>query len=332
MHTENDGLEPLDPETAVELFLDHKAMSCTDATVQNHRYRMKHFLEWCDEEQIDNLNVLSGRDIQQYRLWLGAKENISALTIKNQLSGFRVFLKWSASVEAVPENLYTKIMVPRVRRSERSSEQILEAERAKELLDYLSRYEYASIEHVLLAFLWETGMRIGAANSVDLEDLSFEEESVDLKHRPGEGTTLKNGKSGERLVAITSDLAELLQDHIEIKRHDVTDEFDRRPLLTTRNGRMHRNTMRRAINRITAPCYQNKSCPNCTGDSENKCPEAVSPHAIRRGSITHYLTKDVPMEVVGDRMDVSRKVLDKHYDKRSREVKLEQRRRYLDSV
>jgi hypothetical protein len=31
-------------------------------------------------------------------------------------------------------------------------------------------------------------------------------------------------------------------------------------------------------------------------------------------------------------MDVSRKVLDKHYDKRSAEVKLEQRRGYLDEV
>lgn len=31
-------------------------------------------------------------------------------------------------------------------------------------------------------------------------------------------------------------------------------------------------------------------------------------------------------------MDVSRKVLDKHYDKRSEEVRLEQRRGYLDNI
>jgi hypothetical protein len=35
---------------------------------------------------------------------------------------------------------------------------------------------------------------------------------------------------------------------------------------------------------------------------------------------------------VGDRMNVSRDVLDKHYDKRSAEVKLEQRRGYLDNI
>lgn len=58
----------------------------------------------------------------------------------------------------------------------------------------------------------------------------------------------------------------------------------------------------------------------------------MSPHAIRRGSITHYLSEDVPVEVIGDRMNVSRDVLDKHYDKRSEDVGLEQRRGYLENV
>jgi hypothetical protein len=58
----------------------------------------------------------------------------------------------------------------------------------------------------------------------------------------------------------------------------------------------------------------------------------VSPHAIRRGSITHFLTEDVPTEVVSDRMNVSRDVLEQHYDRRSEEVKLEQRRGYLENI
>lgn len=63
-----------------------------------------------------------------------------------------------------------------------------------------------------------------------------------------------------------------------------------------------------------------------------KCPGEVIPHAIRRGSITHFLTRDVPVEIIGNRMNVNCKVIDKHYDRRSEEVKVEQLRRYLDNI
>jgi len=95
---------------------------------------------------------------------------------------------------------------------------------------------------------------------------------------------------------------------------------------------MHRSTLRNVVYRTTAPCFRDDPCPDCTGTSDSKCPEAVCPHTIRRGSITHHLTQDVPVEVVGDRMDVSRDVLNKHYDKRSEDVKLEQRRAFLEEV
>lgn len=87
-----------------------------------------------------------------------------------------------------------------------------------------------------------------------------------------------------------------------------------------------------SVYRMTAPCFREEPCPNCNQGLEKKCPEAVSPHAIQRGSITHFLTSDVPEEVVSDRMNVSRKVLHQHYDNRSAEVKLEQRRGYLNNI
>lgn len=249
-----------------------------------------------------------------------------------QMSTLRVFLKWAGSVEAVPQDLYNKVMVPRVRPADRRNNEILDAENAQEILQYLSKYQYASIEHTLLAFLWETGMRIGAANSIDLEDVDFDEKRIQIVHRPTEGTTLKNGNGGERLVAMTPALTELLSEHVDTNRHDVADDYGREPLITTRHGRMPRSTMRRMINRITAPCYRNEPCPDCEEEVNAKCPEAVSPHAIRRGSITHFLSEDVPVEIVSDRMNISRRVLGEHYDKRSEEVKLEQRRGYLNNI
>lgn len=62
------------------------------------------------------------------------------------------------------------------------------------------------------------------------------------------------------------------------------------------------------------------------------CPSVVSPHAIRRGSITYHLTEEVPEKVVSDRMNVGLGVLEKHYDQQTEEEKVEQRRAYLDNI
>ena len=329
---ENNDLDPIDPSTAQQLYLDHKASQAMEETVQGHRYRTNHFVRWCDEKGIDNMNDLTGRDIHEYRLWRKEDGDLNAVSLQTQMSTIRVFLRWCGSIEAVPSDLHSKVIVPQVPREEQQRDELLEHEQAEEILMHLSNFYYASIKHVLLALLWETGLRIGAARALDLQDVGLKDQFLSLKHRPETGTSIKNGSSGERLVAISPDLADLLEDYIENVRPDRTDDADREPLLTSTQGRLSRSSMRRYVYNVTAPCFLDKECPGCAESTDAKCSEAVTPHAVRRGSITHFLTKDVPVEVVGDRMDVSRKVLEKHYDRRSEEVKLEQRRSYLNNV
>ncbi|WP_233263365.1 site-specific integrase [Halorhabdus sp. CUG00001] len=222
--------------------------------------------------------------------------------------------------------------MPDISQEQRTRDETLSAERAQRILAHLSKFQYASNEHVLLALLWETGIRIGSANSIDLTDVDFENGHIELVHRPDRGTTLKNQQGGERLIALTSDLAMVLGDYIDATRNPIEDEYGRNPLLTTRKARMSRATMRRLIYRITAPCFFDEPCQDCSEGEDRRCGDSVSPHSVRRGSITNYLTKDVPVDVVSDRMNVSRKTLKKHYDKRTEEVKVEQRREHIEDV
>lgn len=332
MSTTLNDLEPIEPREAQKMYLDHKASQCSVNTVRAHRYRTNYFVDWCGVEGIDNMNDLTGRSIQRYRLWREDTGDLAKITLNQQMSTVRVFLKWAGSIEAVAANLYNKVMIPRVAPEEERRDETLSTDAASEILDYLSTFHYASTDHALFALLWETGMRLGGANSLDVGDLHVAEKAIELVHRPDKGTQLKNGPNGERPVAITSDLAEVLTQYIEHSRTEKTDDYGRDPLFTTRYGRLSKTTMRKRVYRVTSPCFMGDPCPDCADTIDAKCGEAVSPHAIRRGSITHALTKDVPVEVIGNRMNVSRDILDKHYDKRSEEVKLEQRRGYLDNI
>lgn len=49
------------------------------------------------------------------------------------------------------------------------------------------------------------------------------------------------------------------------------------------------------------------------------------------GSITHSLNSDMPDKVVSDRANVSPKVIEQHYDRRTEQERMEQRREYLDT-
>lgn len=84
-----------------------------------------------------------------------------------------------------------------------------------------------------------------------------------------------------------------MYDHVERVRHEVTDEYDREPLITSEQGRLARSSIRRVVYKVTAPCYRNEPRQDCVG-ANGKCGEVVSPHAVRHLRITHYLGNDVP--------------------------------------
>nr|WP_083858558.1 hypothetical protein [Natrialba chahannaoensis] len=57
-----DNLEPLSPAEAMQMYLGERSHELAGATIQSHRYRLKQFVQWCEQDGIDNLNKFSGRD------------------------------------------------------------------------------------------------------------------------------------------------------------------------------------------------------------------------------------------------------------------------------
>lgn len=336
------NLQALGPEQAVELYLNHREPELSDTTLLNHQYRLDSFTEWCEDNEIGNLNRLTGRHLHQFRVWRrqGNGETrgpVSKVTLRGILATLRKFLEFAASIDAVEPGLREKVMLPKVSSQEASREEKLDEDTAIRILEHLERFEYASREHVILALLWHTGIRLGTARAFDLRDWNPEDGSLRVRHRPDTGTPLKNQEAAERRIAVGDHYSQVIQDYIDNLRTDQTEDNGREPLLTTKYGRMSDTAVRNTVYRLTRPCMI-RSCPHdrdpetCEAmepDLASRCPSSRSPHGVRRGSITTHLRDGVPEEVVSDRMNASKDILEQHYDKRTERERMEQRREFL---
>lgn len=140
---------------------------------------------------------------------------------------------------------------------------LLEPDTATDILDHLARFKYASLQHALLTLLWRCGARSGTVRSLDLYDYDRENQWLQAKHRPE--TPLKNKERGERLIALADGTCQVLDDYVDHKREDVSDDQGQKPLLTTQFGRVSKSTIRETCYRWIHPCQYNGSLPTRSG-------------------------------------------------------------------
>ncbi|WP_241429993.1 hypothetical protein [Halorubrum lipolyticum] len=129
----------------------------------------------------------------RYRLWRRREGDLAPATEKTQIDAIRVFVMWLEGIDAVVDDLHTKVRSPVLRDVQNVRDVMLESDRAEESLEYLSKYEYASRPHVVLTLMWHTMMRTGTVHSLDADDCDPDGRYIGVVHRPETGTTIKNG-------------------------------------------------------------------------------------------------------------------------------------------
>ncbi|SDF53689.1 tyrosine-type recombinase/integrase [Halorientalis regularis] len=327
----------MEPERAVERYLKERRPEVAESTYRNHKYALKQFIQWCNQIDLNDISELDGWHIHDFKIHRREEGGVNEVTLYNNLCTLRVFLRWLESMEVVDGDLADNMVLPNPEDDARTD--MISVARANEMLDYLEKFEYATFRHALFALMWDTGFRIGTVRALDLEDYHSEDRFIEVVHRPEEGTPLKNKHQAERQVNLHSWVCDIVGDYIEIHREESTDDFGRDPLFTTKHGRPARPTFRPHISALTRPCHYTGECPHdreildCEAYDYNyaqRCPSSVSPHAVRRSAITAWLNEGHRKELIGDRMNVSPKTLDKHYDARTKEEKRDLRREMFD--
>jgi len=331
-------LLPITPEEAVKRYLRRRSNELAESSMATHRSSLNHFTRWCDLEEIDNLNTLNGRKIQEYLDWRVEEaptsvDELAAKSEKTQIDITRKFIEICVAIDAVPAGLHERIPSFRISKGEDVCEEILERDRVEEVLKHLETYHFASRNHIIWLLLAEFGPRIGALRSFDVKDFLPDEKALKLRNRPAKGTRLKNGDASERSVALLRDKSvEAIQAFIEEQRVEISDEYDRRPLLTTRSGRIGSSTIRKIVYRWSCPTAIGNECEHdeeMTTSDAWSCPNNVSAHPLRRGTITHLLRNEIPINVISSRCDVSPRVIELHYDGRDEGERRSTRRRVI---
>jgi integrase len=336
-------LESITPENAVDWYLRHRRNELAESSLYTHRSSLSHFTEWTDITDIEDLNQLNGREIQKYLDWRveeapDSVDQLAPKSEKTQIDITRKFIEYCESIDAVPKGLHEKILPFRVKKADEVREELIEMSEIEKILEHLETYHYASRDHVIWILLAEFGPRVGALQSLDVKDFHPDKEALSLRYLPENGTSLKNDVRSERYVSlIRDDTVDILQSYLDSRRTEVSDEHDRRPLLTTRNGRIGSSTIRKIVYRWSCPNTRGEDCDHSdvmTQSDAWRCLNNACPHMVRRGVITHFLRRNVPINVVSDRCDVSPAVIKQHYDGRSDEERMAVRRRvmkdYLD--
>ena len=337
-----DRVPDLSPREARDRWIDRLRGSKRESTVTKYHYRTKQFVEWCEANDIEHVNDLTGWGLDSFET-ARRGDGLKITTLNRQMGTVKRFLKYCARIDLVDEGLPEKIDPPDVPPEERSDDTMLHPDDAKQLLQYYRETAGArhSRAHALLSLAWYTGARLGALRGLDLNDYNSEDELVRFRHRPEEGTPLKNGYDGERPVGLPAEVCETLDGYIATNRHEKYDDHGRAPLLTSEIGRASTNAIRAWMYLATVPCLytdcphgnDRETCEYVDYSHASKCPSSRSPHQIRTGSITWQRNRSVPPEVVSERVNSSVRVIEEHYDKPTQREEMEQRRRqHLDRL
>lgn len=326
----------MDFERAVERYLKEKKPKVSDSTLYNHSSTLNRFSSFVEQESINQISEVDQFHVSDFKIARREEDDISEMTLYNDLCTIRVFLKWAGSMGLVDSTVAENMILPN---PDGTRDTKIEPETAEKILEYLDKFEYATFRHTLFAILWETGFRMGTVRAIDIDDYYSDDQYFEITHRPDTDTPLKNGQNAEREVNLHQWVCNIIDDYISINRKQAQDDHNRNPLLTTSYGRPAKSNIRAHVNGLTRPCYYSGECPHnrnqetCEATEyvySQRCPSSVSPHPIRRSAITAWLNEGHRKELISDRMDVSTDTLDKHYDARTESEKRELRREHFN--
>ncbi|MUW15043.1 hypothetical protein GJ633_10500 [Halorubrum sp. CBA1125] len=155
-------LEPIAPEEAVRLYLRDRRTDLAEETIESYRYKLTRFIEWCEQEDVDNLNELSGRSLLEFKQ--SRSEDLNPVSLKGQLDTLRSFIRFCESIDAVETDLHNKVLSLTLNQGDRERDVLVDPETVTDVLQHLSRFDYASSGFRRASSVWRLCSLISEAS------------------------------------------------------------------------------------------------------------------------------------------------------------------------
>ncbi|NHX37285.1 MULTISPECIES: tyrosine-type recombinase/integrase [Halolamina] len=327
-----------DQRTLKELFERYllRRRDRSPSTISQYKRTIPEFIDFADEKGVKYPAELSESLIDAFVDELFTRYEAAA-TIITYTKNVRVWLNWLNKRDLCPANLRDLLDKEELGLSPNARDEALPESEAMHIIQKHRAQRYGTAQHALIELLYNSGLRIGEVHSLDVGDLLSASNDLHVRHRPDEGTRLKNGASshgshsdGERNITLKPTVVDALEEYIATDRVDVTGDFGREPLFSTQHGRASRSTLRRWTYQATSCRWANEDATEVTCDGScdpdsDVCPYSYYPHAVRRGSIVNHLNGDLPHGKASERFDVSIPIIKRHYDPRVKETRKQER-------
>jgi hypothetical protein len=109
-----DDLEPLAPRDALDWYLEHRRDGLRTATRRKHRSALGTFVDWTDEEEIENMNDVGGRQLMQFKTWRKSEADLVTISLNGNLAILQRFLRFCENIDAVAEDVAERVPLPNV--------------------------------------------------------------------------------------------------------------------------------------------------------------------------------------------------------------------------
>jgi site-specific recombinase XerD len=330
----------LTTDDAWELYASNRRANpnYSDGTVRTYRSGVDKFTEWLHENNLrfSDLDDLEPYEVGQFTVWLEDNHDYEPNTVASYTKGVSQLLQYCEDNDMIGESVVKGHETRSAKKEERQWDKEIDIDRTEKIASYLQRHHPGHRDTTIFTVLLRTGMRKSGLRAIDVGDIRESDSGgwvIDLRDRGD--TSLKEGVDHERLINIQQPTREVIEEYVQNHRIDVTDN-GRKPLITTRFGRVSKTTISTSVKKATCPTRTGVgecSCePPVSKEKARDCDESHSPHALRAAHITHLLNNGWTYEFVGKRVACQPDTLRLHYDRADKEQEAERRRSLLDEL